>query len=55
LIVAAGFSAMVHLTEAAEAYLRAHGVQWEVLPTPEAAKAFNTAPGRKALFMHVTC
>jgi hypothetical protein len=54
-IIGAGFSSMVHLTQEAEAYLRSLGVQWEVLPTPEAAEAFNRAPGRKALFMHVTC
>jgi glucokinase len=55
LIIAAGFSSMVHLTEEAETYLRDRGVEWQLLPTPEAAEAFNAAEGRKALFMHVTC
>ena len=55
LIIGAGFSGMVHLTEAAEAYLRARGVEGKLLPTPEAAEAWNETGGRKALFMHVTC
>jgi glucokinase len=55
LIIAAGFSSMVHLTEEAEAYLRERGVQWQLLPTPQAVPAFNEAHVRKALFMHVTC
>ncbi len=55
LIIGAGFQEMVRLTEDAEAFLRAQGVRWELLPTPEAAEAFNAAEGPKALFMHVTC
>ncbi len=55
LIIGAGFSGMVRLAEGAEAYLRSQGLTWRVLPTPEAAEVFNSAPGRKALFLHITC
>lgn len=54
-IIGAGFSNMVRLTEDAEQYLTSRGVSWQVLSTPKAAEAFNRAEGRKALFMHVTC
>lgn len=55
LIIGAGFSSMVRLTQEAEAYLRSQALTWQILPTPEAAEAFSRAPGRKALFLHVTC
>jgi len=54
-IIGAGFSNMVRLTEDAEQYLTSRGFSWQVLSTPQAAEAFNQAQGRKALFMHVTC
>lgn len=55
LIIGAGFQSRMRLDEEAEAFLRARGVEWHLLPSPEAVEAFNQAPGRKALFLHVTC
>jgi hypothetical protein len=46
---------MVRLAEDAQAWLAELGVEWQLLPTPEAAEAFNKLPGPKALLLHVTC
>jgi glucokinase len=55
LVIGAGHSSMVRLAEDAQAWLAELGVEWQLLPTPEAAEAFNKLPGPKALLLHVTC
>ncbi len=55
LIIGRGFDCMVRLAEEGRRMLEERGVRWELLPTPEAAEAFNQAEGRKALLLHVTC
>lgn len=54
-IVGQGFQSMVRLTDDAQEYLRSLGVEWRLLPTPEAVEAYNQAKGPKALLLHVTC
>jgi len=54
LVVAAGHKPTAALTEQAEAFLRRRGVALELLPTPEAAEAYNQAPGRKAAIIVVS-
>ncbi len=55
LVIGAGHSSMVRLAEDAQAWLAELGVEWHLLPTPEAAEAFNKLAGPKALLLHVTC
>ncbi len=55
LIISEGFDAMVRMTDEGREMLQESGVQWQMLPTPEAVEAFERAEGRKALLLHVTC
>ncbi len=54
-LIGSGHHDMVRLTDDARHYLDSLGVSWQILPTPEAAQAYNEAGGPKALLMHVTC
>lgn len=55
LIVGHGHHGHLTLSRDARAWLEARGISVSLLPTPEAAMAFNNAEGRKALLLHVTC
>ncbi len=55
LIIGEGFDSMVRMSDEGREMLAERGVPWEMLPTPEAAEAYNQAEGRRALLLHVTC
>ena len=55
LVIGAGHSSMVRLSDDAQAWLAELGIEWQLLPTPEAAAVYNKLPGSKALLLHVTC
>ncbi len=55
LIIGVGFDRMVRLADEGAEMLRERGVRWKMLPTPNAARAWNEAEGPKALVLHVTC
>jgi glucokinase len=55
LIIGAGFNGMARVADDARAWLDELGVEWRLLPTPEAVEAYNAAEGPKALLLHVTC
>lgn len=55
LVIGAGQGRSLKLTPEAEQFLEKRGVAVKVLASPQAVKAFNAAPGRKALVLHVTC
>jgi hypothetical protein len=55
LIVGAGQSGLVHLSEEAADYFRRHECDVELLPTPEAIKAWNKAEGAVIGMFHITC
>lgn len=54
LIIGTGFDRHWQLSAKAEAWLHDQGIAYELLPTPDAAAAYNAASGRKALLMRVT-
>ncbi len=55
LVVGTGQGRSLKLTPEAETFLRERGVEVKLLPSPQAAQAFNAAAGRKALVLHATC
>lgn len=55
LVVGVGFEGLVTLSREAEAWLTRKGIRSLVLPSPQAAEAFNQAGERKALLLHVGC
>jgi hypothetical protein len=55
LIIGAGQSGLVELSEEAADYLRRKECRVELLPTPEAIKAWNEAKGAVIGLFHVTC
>jgi len=55
IVIGAGYQGNLSLSEDAQAFLNERGVSYELHPAPEAAAAFNRAPGRKALLFHVAC
>jgi hypothetical protein len=55
LIIGSGQSGMVKLSEEAVKYLRANGCRVELLPTPQAIKAWNKAKGQVIGLFHITC
>ncbi len=55
LIVGTGQNGMLELSEEAAEYFREKGCSVELLPTPRAAEAWNTAHGRVIGMFHVTC
>ena len=55
LIIGAGQSGMVALSDEATAYFKRHGCQVELLPTPKAIPVWNAAAGAVIGLLHVTC
>jgi len=55
LIIGTGHCRSVTLSEDAEQFLLRRGVTYELLPSADAAAAYNTIKGRKAALLHVTC
>ncbi len=55
LIIGAGQSGLVTLSEEAADYFRGKACCVELLPTPEALKAWNEAKGAVIGLFHVTC
>ena len=55
LIIGTGHCRTVTLSDDAEQFLRRRGVTYELLPSSDAAGAYNTIKGRKAALLHVTC
>jgi glucokinase len=55
LIIGTGHCRSVTLSDDAEQFLRRRGVTYELLPSADAAGAYNTIKGRKAALLHVTC
>ncbi len=55
LFIGQGFQGMIRLTDDAREYLEALAIACELLPSPDAAEAYNEAEGSKALILHVTC
>jgi hypothetical protein len=55
LIIGSGQSGMVKLSDEAKKYLQGKGCQVELLPTPQAIKAWNRAKGQAIGLFHITC
>jgi hypothetical protein len=55
LIIGTGQYGNVHLSPEAAAYCEKRRCRPLLLPTPEAIKAWNTAPGKALGLFHVTC
>ena len=55
LIVGSGQYGMVELSDEAAKYLKSKDCQVELLPTPQAIKAWNKAKGRVIGLFHITC
>ena len=55
LIIGTGQSGLVELSEEAADFFRRKGCRVELLPTPEAIKAWNKAEGAAIGLFHVTC
>jgi len=55
LILGSGQNGMVRLSEEAERYFRKKGCEVDLLPTPEAVRAWNEAEGQVIGMFHVTC
>ncbi len=55
LIIGAGQSGLVELSEEAADYFRRHECQVKLLPTPAAIEAWNNAEGAVIGLFHVTC
>jgi hypothetical protein len=53
--VGTGHRGSVKLDESGEAYLKEKGIACRLVPSPEAAKEYAAAAGRKALLIHVKC
>jgi hypothetical protein len=55
LVIGAGQSGMVALSDEATAYFKRHDCQVELLPTPGAIRVWNEAAGAVIGLFHVTC
>ncbi len=55
LIVGTGQSGMVRLSQEAAGYLAEQGCEVTLLPTPQAAEAWNSATGAVVGLFHITC
>jgi glucokinase len=55
LVVGQGYEALVTVSAEAQRWLERKGIALTLLPSPQAAEAFNQAEGRKALLLHVGC
>ena len=55
LIIGSGQYGMVHLSDEAAEYLKGKECQVDLLPTPQAIKAWNKAKGRVIGLFHITC
>jgi hypothetical protein len=55
LLIGAGQSGTVGLSEEAATYLQRHRCQVQLLPTPEAIPVWNQAEGAVIATLHVTC
>jgi len=55
LIVGSGQSGMLQLSDEASDYFRKKGCQVDLLPTPQAIKAWNKTEGAVIGMFHVTC
>jgi hypothetical protein len=55
LIIGAGQSGTVALSDEAAACFKRHNCQVELLPTPEVIQAWNAAEGTVIGLLHVTC
>ena len=54
-IIGRGFAELVSLTDDAREYLDTLGIDYALLPSPEAVELYNETTGPKALILHVTC
>jgi len=54
-IIGAGHHGQMSLSRDAHAWLNARSIRVMILPTPDAAAAFNQTAGPKALLLHVAC
>jgi len=55
LIIGTGQTGMVKLSDEAAEYFRKNKCQVQMLPTPEAIRAWNKADGEVIAMFHVTC
>jgi len=55
LFVGSGASGQIEVNQAARQFLQQRRIRCEVLPTPEAIKAYNKSTQRRAALIHVTC
>ena len=55
LIVGSGQHGCVHLSDEAAEHFKRHGVEVQLLPTPEAIAAWNDGPKKSIGLFHVTC
>jgi hypothetical protein len=55
LFIATGQYGAAELTDEGQRFLRQRGVEFQVLPTPQAVEAYNGCDRRKAALVHVTC
>lgn len=55
LIIGTGQSGFVELSDKATEFFRKNGCSVQLLPTPKAVKAWNTAKGAVIGMFHVTC
>ncbi len=54
-VIGAGHHGQVSLSREAHAWLNEQSIRVMILPSPEAALAFNQAAGPKAMLLHVAC
>lgn len=55
LFIGAGHPGQLEFTDDAERFLSERLIECHVLPTPEAADAYNDSQQRRAALIHVTC
>ncbi len=55
LIIGAGESGMVELTDEARHFLERRAIECKLLPTGQAVEAYNQSERRRAALMHLTC
>ena len=55
IIIGTGQHGQVHLSQEAAEFLKAHGCQADLWPTPEAIKQWNEAEGNILGLFHITC
>lgn len=53
--IGTGQSGLAEVTPEADAYLREHGIEACILPTPEVIGPYNKSTQAKAALIHVTC